>query len=749
MKIPRFPQHQAGVALVLSLLLLLVLTIIGVAAMNSTVMQERMAGNLRMQTQVFEVASEGVSRSIDFYYDNLDDINEIVGHQDGLMCGFVHGAANETSVVTEQLAWRYPADEGEFITIFDEDGFLLEQQMYCCRSWAPAPELDPPWMENPSKLFVLSRGTFVTGDENDPDRASLARREVEVRLDEADPGLPTCALCIPGGVGDFEGGQSNMQMHGSCGPAITTHGNDSAGNIIGGIADKNIGNYDGGIVGTDDPTQGMGRPWDDANELAEMIWWMKLGVELAHVDGGGNAGYWDFDLVRDETSNLTRVNPQRYRFTGNPEFGVQSDIPNGDYGTPVINYFDRGVEMGGNVTGHGIMVVNGHVDWAGVPDYEGLLISIGGGFDVSGGGGGGGRGSLVMTNIVINNDDLESHVQAVTNRPEQEVPEAFGSKEILRYPVAVDGDGYVLMYDPDDTLTNLSGEVVEDVPSRPALYAQDPVGTMLSIDVVYYYDPDDDAHRFFRHDTGEELMARMVGNSFELCDPDLDSLCNPGEPIGIVHWAIPFLPYDPSTGNVGQVPRDKFGRLIPNFVPIPDSVDPVWADNWPHPAIEYHPNRWGWGLCGDDDEPEFCGDPPFAYDNSDFYWSGGGGQNFTYDCRRLQRIRQRLLCQDQAKIVEGTSDFDPPNDLPPGYEYDDPDYSLICEHHEWAHEYNDDVLDLGGSLHNHFAWHLWDPSCECLGLTADSDIILSGWRENLGWRDDDFAVCAGLPGPGD
>jgi hypothetical protein len=715
MRNQQFPTLQSGVALVFSLLLLLVLTIIGVAAMNSTIMQERMAGNLRMQTQVFEVASEGVTRALDYYYDNTTDVDGVVGHEDGLLCGFVHSTVAGTSVVDNQLAWRYPSEGFDLIQLDHGDGLLqLEQQMYCCRSWAEV-EVggETVWMENPSKLFVLSRGTFVP----DEDADALARREVEVRLDEADPGLPTCALCIPGGVDSFEAGKSQMAMHGACGPAITTHDAGSAQTIVSGIDDKRIGNYDGGIVSGE-----MGPLWDNPNRLAEFIWWLKLGLDLAYIDGAGHAGYWDYEAV-DALSgggHPTRINPQHFRFTGSPEFGVQSDIEDGDYGQPRITYFDRSVYMGGSVTGHGIMIVNGEVEWGGVPDFEGLLISIGGSFEVSGGGGGGGRGSLVMTSLDFDNDSLRSFAEASASRPEGRMPAAFGSREELRYPVATDGDGHVRMYDPDEfefTLEDTDGNAVEDVPVRPMLHDS------LSRDLIHYYDGD---HRFFRASNGEEIDPDVIeldpaSFQFRFLDPG-----DPSEVLGHLNFQ-----------NDANRPRDKYGRLIPNFVPLDG-----WADNWPHPALEYHPNRWGWGLCGSADEPEFCGDPPFRFESSAFEWDGGGGQNFTYDCRRLQRLRQRLLCEDQAKLNTGQADFPPA-----GYEYDDPDNTLLCEHHEWATEYNNDVLDLGGNLHNNYPWHLWDPTCECLGITSESDMILSGWRENLGWRDDDFAACAGLPGP--
>lgn len=50
------PHGQRGTALVMALVVLLLLTIIGVSAMNTTQMQERMSGNLKDKTLAFEAA---------------------------------------------------------------------------------------------------------------------------------------------------------------------------------------------------------------------------------------------------------------------------------------------------------------------------------------------------------------------------------------------------------------------------------------------------------------------------------------------------------------------------------------------------------------------------------------------------------------------------------------------------------------------------------------------------------------------
>jgi type IV pilus assembly protein PilX len=56
----KFPHHQRGAVLVVSLLMLLVMTILGVAAMQMTRFEERMAGNSRDINIAFQGAEAGL-----------------------------------------------------------------------------------------------------------------------------------------------------------------------------------------------------------------------------------------------------------------------------------------------------------------------------------------------------------------------------------------------------------------------------------------------------------------------------------------------------------------------------------------------------------------------------------------------------------------------------------------------------------------------------------------------------------------
>lgn len=70
MKNFKIKKRQEGAVLVISLVLLLVLTLIGVAGMNSSTMQERMAANAQNSNRAFQGAESSVWALLEQLYDN-------------------------------------------------------------------------------------------------------------------------------------------------------------------------------------------------------------------------------------------------------------------------------------------------------------------------------------------------------------------------------------------------------------------------------------------------------------------------------------------------------------------------------------------------------------------------------------------------------------------------------------------------------------------------------------------------------
>jgi len=60
MKLPMIIQNQRGAALIAGLLILVILSILGITTMQSSVLQERMAGNLEQRDVAFQLAEAGL-----------------------------------------------------------------------------------------------------------------------------------------------------------------------------------------------------------------------------------------------------------------------------------------------------------------------------------------------------------------------------------------------------------------------------------------------------------------------------------------------------------------------------------------------------------------------------------------------------------------------------------------------------------------------------------------------------------------
>ncbi|RFF27318.1 MULTISPECIES: PilX N-terminal domain-containing pilus assembly protein [unclassified Wenzhouxiangella] len=658
-------KSQSGVALVLSLLILLVLTVIGVAAMNGTIMQERMSGNARTQAESFEAASEGVGRSLDLFYDNADDIlnddsfwpDTDAQHDDyDILCGYAHSVDTDDAL-TDNLVWQYPAN-GDFATIgTTDDGTQLKQRMYCCQNWAESEVYDEDgnlvdsWIENPSKLFILNQGEALSGD-----GAVISTREIEVQVAEAAPADPTCAFCLPGPVGDFnEPTSGSLSMDGMCGPAVVTQTPTDAAKLRDPLKKQVLDNLEGGITHGDMP-----EPWDKPLNLAQFIFWLKLGLP-DHSETSDDSGYWSESDVKD--------------LPGKPQFGSE--------GNPAITYVDGDLTVKGNTKkgSHGILIVRGTLTWKGTPDFKGLLVSLGGGFDVGGGGSGGApEGSVVATNLTPDPASSEAVAADLLER------------DALAYPVVkeeVSSGSYEVKMHND----------------RPVL---------LASSVLPWGDRE---VQFDGYDgSGDPKFSDTDGNpaSYNWCGLDIVfGTCGDS--------TAPMLEHQDASTR----PRDRFGRLIPDF---------VLTDNWPPDSYGFDPNKWLW-----DPDSDF----PFNLEATDLSWNGGGNQSFVYDCRRLLKMRHELLC---ASKKESSLPADSNDDYYENPSHFDDDY---CNHPDKNTEYNADIEDLDGDIWNQFAWHKWIPKCDCMGINSETDMIIGGWRENLGWRDtsSDFEGCSALPSP--
>ncbi len=100
------PQHQSGFVLVVALILLLVLTLLGLAAAQSTSLEERMAGNARNHDMAFQAAEAGLNAAQSGILQGLWDNADYAGNANGLyMLSTCCGANTWTSAWTIANIW--------------------------------------------------------------------------------------------------------------------------------------------------------------------------------------------------------------------------------------------------------------------------------------------------------------------------------------------------------------------------------------------------------------------------------------------------------------------------------------------------------------------------------------------------------------------------------------------------------------------------------------------------------------------
>jgi len=98
LKTLNFPYRQRGVVLVVSLILLLVVTLLGITSMQGTVMEEKMAGNTRDRNLAFQAAESGLREAETF----IDGVVSL-GNFDG--SGGLYGQTNAEPDFLAAATW--------------------------------------------------------------------------------------------------------------------------------------------------------------------------------------------------------------------------------------------------------------------------------------------------------------------------------------------------------------------------------------------------------------------------------------------------------------------------------------------------------------------------------------------------------------------------------------------------------------------------------------------------------------------
>ena len=95
-----YATHQKGAVLIVSLVMLIIMTLLGISGMNNTVMQERMAGNQRNSTLAFQ-AAEAALRAAEIAIDTTWGSDFPDGTNDGSTANNNHGVYLLNSTVLD------------------------------------------------------------------------------------------------------------------------------------------------------------------------------------------------------------------------------------------------------------------------------------------------------------------------------------------------------------------------------------------------------------------------------------------------------------------------------------------------------------------------------------------------------------------------------------------------------------------------------------------------------------------------
>lgn len=102
-------HKQQGAVLIVSLLVLLVLTIIGLSNLDNSLMEEKMAANTQISTTTFQAADSAIREK--YYEERMAPALAVVHAQDGETADCDH--CGETSGLTSRTRMVYPETIGK------------------------------------------------------------------------------------------------------------------------------------------------------------------------------------------------------------------------------------------------------------------------------------------------------------------------------------------------------------------------------------------------------------------------------------------------------------------------------------------------------------------------------------------------------------------------------------------------------------------------------------------------------------
>jgi Tfp pilus assembly protein PilX len=342
-------KDQTGMALIIAILMLVVLSVIGIIAVNVTTIGAKITGNTRTSRQAFYIAEAGIEQARELLRSRIAG-GSTVSAQLGLVKGTDGFLVDSTNVANfssaDDMAFINTTNIGNgsyrvFLTNDSSDGVTS-------------------LTDTNSQVTLTS---FGTGPDNS--RAVIQATVLRVPI----PNLPG-AITMPGPNVNFHAGSSNAsEANGYSYPAIAVNSTTSRTSAIDGIPENRRDNYQGlGYDGTTNPktpsvvNMTFPDPWGNLSQLQTLYQGLK--------------GMADFS------------SPSNPGFT----LGTQVD--------PKLVVIDGNYTVPGGTLGAGILLVTGNLIFNGNIDYYGIILVVGkGSLTRSGAGNGNITGGVYVANI--------------------------------------------------------------------------------------------------------------------------------------------------------------------------------------------------------------------------------------------------------------------------------------------------------------------------------------------------------------
>jgi len=159
-------KHQTGASLIVSLMLLVVLTLLGLSGMQSTIMQERMSNNVRDKELAFQAAESAVRAGEDWIKNQPGGALDV---QDGTSCSApcdLVGLDDYLNMTTRDFSWwettgrSYTGTLGGVIA--SAPRFIVEEHSIQLDSLADATDSNAPPARILYRLTAMGVGSTLT-----------------------------------------------------------------------------------------------------------------------------------------------------------------------------------------------------------------------------------------------------------------------------------------------------------------------------------------------------------------------------------------------------------------------------------------------------------------------------------------------------------------------------------------------------------------------------------------------------------